>query len=160
MTQAVSLASLGNGPAFSAYYSGAGQTINVSTFTKVILNTETFDTNSCFDSTTNYRFTPNVAGYYQINGIIRYSTSSTFFLQNVANVSIWKNGSGYRLGTQNTIGGASYTAFSVSDVIYFNGSTDYVELYTAHNYSPNLVTLGSDNGIISVYFSGSMVRPA
>jgi hypothetical protein len=150
----------GTGPAFSAYYSGAGQTVSASTNTKVILNQETFDTNSNFDSTTNYRFTPTVAGYYQISGIVRYSTSSTFFLQNVANVSIWKNGSGYRLGTQNTIGGASYTAFSVSDVVYLNGSTDYVELYTAHNYSPNLVTLGSDSGIIATYFSGSMVRAA
>ena len=160
MTAAVNLANIATGPAFSAYYSGAGQTVSASTNTKVILNQETFDTNSNFDSTTNYRFTPTVAGYYQISGIVRYSTSSTFFLQNVANVSIWKNGSGYRLGTQNTIGGVSNTAFSVSDVVYLNGSTDYVELYTAHNYSPNLVTLGSDSGIIATYFSGSMVRAA
>jgi hypothetical protein len=150
----------GNGPAFSAYYSGAGQTISVSTYTKVILNTEAFDTNSCFDPTTNYRFTPNVAGYYQINGLVKFSTSSAFFLQNVATVAIFKNGSAYRGGTQNTIGGASYTAFSVSDVVYLNGSTDYVELYTAHTYSPSIATLATDSGAVTVYFSGSMVRAA
>lgn len=160
MTTAVNLANVATGPAFSAYYSGAGQTINVNTYTKIILNQETFDTNSCFDSSTNYRFTPNVAGYYQINGLVKYSTSSTFFLQNVANVSIWKNGSAYRGGTQNTIGGASWTAFSVSDVVYLNGTTDYVELYTAHNYSPNLITQATDTGAVTVYFSGAMLRAA
>jgi len=39
----------GNGPAFSAYLS-ADQTITSSTFTKVQLNAELFDTNSNFDT--------------------------------------------------------------------------------------------------------------
>jgi len=41
----------GNGPAFSAYLS-ADQTITSSTFTKVQLNAELFDTNSNFDTKT------------------------------------------------------------------------------------------------------------
>ena len=53
----------GNMPAFSAYLS-AGQSINSSEYTKVLFNTELFDTNNNFASS---RFTPTVAGYYQVN---------------------------------------------------------------------------------------------
>jgi len=55
-------------PAFVAYYNtgGSGTLITTNTWTKVPFNTEVYDTANCFD-TTNYRFTPSVAGYYQIN---------------------------------------------------------------------------------------------
>ena len=57
----------GNMPAFSAYL-GTSQTVTTDVATKLQLNTEVFDTASAFDSTTNYRFQPTVAGYYQLNG--------------------------------------------------------------------------------------------
>lgn len=56
----------GTGPAFSAYI-GNAQAIGAAADTKLQFNTENFDTNNCFDRTTNFRFTPNVAGYYEIN---------------------------------------------------------------------------------------------
>lgn len=52
-----------NGPAFSAYQSSA-QTLSSGTITKIEFQTEEFDTDNCFDNAINYRFTPNVAGYY------------------------------------------------------------------------------------------------
>ena len=55
------------GPTFSAYLN-ANQNIATSTFTKIALNAELFDTDNNFDTST-YRFTPTVAGYYQINGL-------------------------------------------------------------------------------------------
>ena len=55
-----------NTPAFLATLS-ADQSISNSTLTKVQFNTEVFDTNSNYDNATNYRFTPTVAGYYQLN---------------------------------------------------------------------------------------------
>ena len=58
----------GNMPAFSAY-GNADQVIANTTYTKVQYNVKSspgFDTNSCYD-TSNYRFTPTVAGYYLIN---------------------------------------------------------------------------------------------
>jgi hypothetical protein len=114
-------------PAFSAYLSSATQTMTAATWTKVILNSENFDTNSNFDSTTNYRFTPTVAGYYQFNCQINAASGSNTSVQG----SIYKNG-------------AAYTKFSVyatsailddwmiqqGALIYLNGSTDYVELYS------------------------------
>jgi len=66
----------GTGPAFSAYQS-SGQTISsTSTWTKINFQTEEFDTNNNFDSTTNYRFTPQIAGYYQVNATITANTDN------------------------------------------------------------------------------------
>ena len=53
----------GNGPAFSAYQSTL-QSFSSNTVTKVLFQTEEYDTNSNFASS---RFTPTVAGYYQLS---------------------------------------------------------------------------------------------
>ena len=135
----------GTGPAFSAYQSSA-QALSTNTYTKVQLQSEEFDTNGCFDSTTNYRFTPTVAGYYQING-------GTYVGGN-ALIGIYKNGSEYKRGAQ--IGAAGTMAqLIVSSIVYFNGSTDYVELW-AYTGSANSLTASS----VNTYFNGAMVRAA
>ena len=53
------------GPCFAAAPTSS-TSVPTATNTKIIFNQELFDTNNCFD-TTNYRFTPNVAGYYQLS---------------------------------------------------------------------------------------------
>ena len=112
-----------NAPAFSAYLS-ASQSVTTSTYTKVNIDTEIFDTDSCFDTST-YRFTPTVAGYYQVNGIIRSLTSNqTQFI-----ITIYKNGSEFTVGVQNRDTTSLSNQYSVSDLIYMNGTTDYLELY-------------------------------
>lgn len=50
---------------FSAYASG--NTAITNTTQKVVLNTERFDTNNNFDSSTNYRYTAPVTGFYQLS---------------------------------------------------------------------------------------------
>ena len=75
------------GPAFSVYCSTATAIAN-GTMTKVPLNTEIFDTNNNFDAASNYRFTPTVAGYYQVCGGIYYSFGS-----GSVQTSIFRNGS-------------------------------------------------------------------
>jgi hypothetical protein len=112
-----------SGPAFRAYRTTSNQTFSQNTWTKIQLNGESYDTASCFDSTTNYRFTPNKAGYYQINGAPWDERSGTGLVY----VGIWKNGSEAALLGVNT--SSTTQAIMVSDLIYFNGSTDYVELY-------------------------------
>jgi hypothetical protein len=142
----------GNGPAFSAYSSG-NQNISSSTYTKIALQTEEFDTNSNFDNATNYRFTPTVSGYYQINGE-GYCAGTAITL---ALISIYKNGSLLKIGS--TYNGTAINEFSssVSSVVYFNGSTDYVELYAnIVATSPRLVGGAS----FYTYFSGALVRAA
>jgi hypothetical protein len=113
----------GNGPAFSAYL-GSSQSISVNTYTKVQCNTEEFDTNSNYDNTT-YRFTPTIAGYYQINGAV-YGTGTTM----TASVTkIFKNGNPYKQGTVFGANSGANAAGVVNTLVYLNGTTDYVELY-------------------------------
>jgi hypothetical protein len=63
-----------SGPAFSAYSSGV-VSLPASTFTKIPIDTEEFDTANCFNTST-YRFTPTVAGYYQVNASICFDGST------------------------------------------------------------------------------------
>lgn len=143
-----------NGPAFSAYTNATATVFASGAFTKVALANEEFDTNSCFDSTTNYRFTPNVPGYYQINGGLSLNANAGLSI-----VCIFKNGSRYKDGTwQNTTGGLQ-THSDVSSLIYFNGTTDYVELYGFQS-SGGPVSNNSQNQVFSTYFNGSFVRSA
>jgi hypothetical protein len=108
------------GPAFSAYSSSA-TSVPDSTFTKVLYATEIFDTNNNF---ANSRFTPTVAGYYQINANTRYGSITS----NNNAFRIYKNGDGYVQGaTCGLVNG--YIYMMVSSVVYLNGSTDYVEIY-------------------------------
>jgi len=142
----------GNGPAFGANTVTA-QSFSSSTFTKVQFNVETFDTNSNYDPTTNYRFTPTVAGYYQINANVAFAGSAIGYVQ----VAIYKNGAqfigGSGIPNNTSVGGMAM----VSSVIYFNGSTDYVEFYAWQN-SGGALTLQTAVG--NNTFSGAMIRSA
>jgi hypothetical protein len=144
----------GTGPAFSASLS-AGQTITASTFTKVACNSEAWDTASCYDNTTNYRFTPNVAGYYTINftGSVLASTSLSRVI-----FSIYKNGNS--LGRQVDVSASlgALAMFSGGSLVYFNGSTDYVELYVFLTGTGTLTTGSNDAN--TTYFQGFLARAA
>ena len=145
----------GNGPAFRAY-SGTNQTgIASSTSTKVRLDNKSFDTNNCFDATTNYRFTPTVAGYYQINGgVLAGGTVNTQLLV----AFLYKNGATVTQGNYiYYAAGYSNAIETVSDVIYCNGTTDYIELYI---YGSVYGTLSTTSGATSVYMSGFLARSA
>jgi hypothetical protein len=136
----------GTGPAFFAYNSGT-QSISGSTHTKLVLNSEYWDTNNNFDSTTNYRFTPTVAGYYQLNSGIYAATSSNIFTQ------IYKNGSTFvRLSNFSALSGMLLG----SCLVYANGSTDYFELYF---YSSAGNTAGA-GGADLFWFNGFLARAA
>lgn len=107
-------------PAFHAYRSDA-QSISQNTWTKVELNAEEFDSASAFD-TSNNRFTPQTAGKYYIYG----SCNNGAALQSQY-VAIYLNGSKV-LETQ---GDATYgSIYNCAKIITFNGSSDYIELYT------------------------------
>lgn len=138
----------GTGPAFSAYLS-ANQLITAGTWTKLQVNVEEFDTNSCYDNVTNYRFTPTVAGYYQVSGGID-ATSSASYSSNA--VSVFKNGTLLKRGSASNVG----ITQTISILVYLNGSTDYVELYGYVNGTTTRFSGGSDTG----YFQASMVRSA
>lgn len=142
------------GPAFSAYAS-ADLNVTDAVITKVLCNTEEFDTNSCYDSTTNYRFTPNVAGYYQVTVSVYYSTNAT--RPSAFYNLIYKNGAAVKTNylfasTSILLGQAPLTA-----LIYMNGSTDYLEFYArASGGSSQFFGSGATN----TFFQAFLARTA
>jgi len=135
----------GNMPAFYVTL-GSNQSISALTLTKLQFNTETFDTNNAFDSTTNYRFQPTVAGYYQINANQEVSPQT-----GVQSIIIYKTGT--RIASGGSYASGSQTWMCSSSVLcYLNGSTDYIEAYIFTNQATTAY-----NGTSSM-FSGSMVR--
>ena len=136
-----------SGPAFYAYRNTSAQSITSATATKVQLNGESFDTANCFDSTTTYRFTPTTAGYYQINanvgstGTVTRQVFSIYF--NGAEIDRYAEA--YSTGNTNVSG---------STLIYFNGSTDYSELYVYMTGTG----LAVNNGSNLTNFNGVWIR--
>ena len=135
------------GPAFSAYQSSS-QSISAGTVTKLQLQSEDFDTANAFDSTTNYRFQPTVAGYYLLTGT--WGTSLSSFL----NLYIYKTNVQFKLLYTNYTS-PSYGGAGSSAIVYLNGSTDYAELW-AYSSAACTVTTGTAN----TYFTGCLVRTA
>jgi hypothetical protein len=138
----------GNGPAFSAYLS-ANQTISANTWTKVAFDTKVFDTNTNF-STANSRFTPTVAGYYQINtGVFCSGSGANGY------AAIYKNGTlTFYANTTPTGAGSSNPIFTCNSILQCNGTTDYIEIYVYWGGT----TVGGGSTI--TYFNGAMVRSA
>ena len=135
----------GNMPAFSAYPS-SNQSVTSATFTKILFQTELFDTNNNFASST---FTPTVAGYYQFNGYLSPNTANNRIL-----VNLYKNGT--RVAVLSDTGDGSGNTSGGSTLVYCNGSTDYIELYGyIVGTSPQWY-----GAIDSTYFSGCLVRGA
>jgi hypothetical protein len=143
----------GTGPAFLAFTPG-GQSIANNTNVKLTFSNDStsgaFDTNNCYD-TTNHRFLPTVAGYYQISAILA-STTATGLVQ----IGLFKTGSQYAVALTNA--NSNGTAPAISLLIYFNGSTNYVECYMYQNSGSTYTTLSSRNDLYQ--FSGAMVRSA
>lgn len=110
-----------SGPAFAAWRSG-NQSVAGSTWTKIQINTEEFDTDGCYDNSTNYRFTPTKAGIYQVNYTLKDTGSDVI-------AAIYKNGSEFKRVWEGNIAGFGNTG---GVLMSFNGSTDYVEFYYLH----------------------------
>ena len=133
------------GPAFSA--GGTTQALTNAVQTKVICDTENFDTASCYDSSTS-RFTPTVAGYYFISVEAQFTgvTSSGFFT-----LYLSKNGTLQELSV--TAAPVQYIRTDAQFLYYLDGSTDYVEFYAYQNS-------GGARNIGSTFFQGFLARPA
>jgi len=136
-------------PAFSAYQSSA-QSVSGGAWTKIQFQTEDFDTASCFDSSTNYRFTPNVAGYYQVTGRIRPNSTN-----GEAEIGIYKNGSAWFHGSNVNVSSGNQWGVLGTGLLYMNGSTDYVEIYL---YVTNSCTVSTSRQ--NTYFQAFLARTA
>jgi hypothetical protein len=139
----------GSGPAFYVNRATTTQITTLNVTTKVEFNAEQFDTDSCFDSTTNYRFTPNKSGYYQLNFGILVSGGSG----NSAEAFFKKNNTTNFASNYNTRSDG-YCSLSSATVIYFDGSTDYVEVFLVSYTGAGTIELG----VVNTSFSGVWIR--
>ena len=132
----INAAAMKNTPAFEAYLGGSGgQSVSDNTLTLVQANTEVYDTDSAYDTST-YRFTPQTAGKYFVYGSIQYEAGSNDDL--IEDYLYFKfNGSSNILESQTDFSNVKIRLHYVtgSIVINMNGSSDYVELYARINTS-------------------------
>ena len=119
------------------------------TWTKVKLDTEILDTESSFDTST-YRWTPQTAGKYFIQGVFGGDASAQSLVTNTIG-AIYKNGSNFNASFDDNYGayhdirsngGVSLNG-TVTTIITLNGSSDYIELYGKGTYSSGTVYLRS-----------------
>ena len=116
-------------PFFHAYVSTA-YTVSNQAYVKVQFNTESVDSDNTFD-TSNYRFTPAVAGKYKLSSTFSNDQSNNDAINNVV-MEIYKNGS--------TLGAAAKSivdyrnseitgAFVTVETIVDSDADDYFEVF-------------------------------
>ena len=134
---------LSNVPAFEAYLSSA-QSISDASYAKVQCNTEVLDTDNCYDNSTNYRFTPTVAGKYCVYVSLTGKSGGDTQLT-AMQPAIYKNGSVYNDNvTQFYVNYIKQHTMFMSRIIDMNGSSDYVEFYGYVNVSSGTPTFSVD----------------
>ena len=126
---------LANTPAFYAYLSSS-QDIADSTNTKVQYKTELFDTDDTYDNSTNYRFTPGVAGKYVITVQMLNTTGTDY---DNFRVNLKKNGSEIVQGR-----GANFNGDGIhySTIVTAN-TTDYFEAFFYHTRGSTIAVAGN-----------------
>ena len=140
----------GNMPTFKVSRSPS-QSLTGDTYTKIQFNVEEWGTANCFDSTTNYRFTPNVAGYYYFTLSVSTTNAGSINIYPV----IYKNNSFAINGmTGNGVAGVD-NLYYATGMLYCNGTTDYIEGYC---YVGS--TVGTNTGVSQTHFEGFLVRTA
>ena len=116
-------------PAFEAQRPQSAQVVSNNTDTKVQFSTENFDTDNCYDNSTNYRFTPNVAGKYFVYARIMGRAATNGNLVYVE-ISLKKNGT--KIGSSRFDNGSNYVNNKtpvINQIVDMNGSSDYIECF-------------------------------
>jgi len=123
-------------PKARAYLSAAQSNLSNNTWTKILLNTESYDAGSDFD-TTNNRFVAPVTGYYLVSGMVRFENvvADKRYL-----ASIFVNGGNY---TSNSVHASTTVALAVPvTVIAPVTAGQYIELYAYQSSGVSTVDVG------------------
>lgn len=124
------------------------QTISGGAWYEVEFDTEGWDIQNEFNTGT-YRFTANEPGYYQVNlGVYIGSVGAD---KNMI-TAIYKNGVAAVYGPTIYLSIAGDALGGVSDIVYLNGSTDYIHAYAYHSNAPG-DTKEIDSGSAGTFMS-------
>lgn len=117
---------------------------------KIQFTTEVFDTAGWFDNVTNFRYTPQVAGYYEV--VLEVAAAMGV---DTPQATIGKNGGALFSGNYSAVApGVGVYVSGVAALVYCNGSTDYIEGYI---YLPAAVTVingGASTTFMTIASSG------
>jgi len=146
-TKSITTANLNNAPAFQARISGnVTNGASDGSIRKVEFNSEEFDTDNAYDNSTNYRFTPQVAGKYYVYAKITLDSGAS----NVISMQgyLYKNNTEYTQNLMNfDAGNGEGGSLVINTIIDLNGTSDYVDarvnVNTANNADCNI--LGNNN---------------
>ena len=162
MTTAVNLANIATGPAFRAFNSGSMQSIANGTDVVIEFQSKDFDTNGCFNnsnatvtlnnvSAPAWAFAPNIAGYYQINCCMTFTTNGT----GVRFIKIFKNSA--LVSTAASPGSSGdWIAVNSSVVVYLNGTSDHIRINAWQSSGGSLAFSAAGWN----EFSGTLLRAA
>ena len=138
-------------------YRTATQATAPNAYTKIEFNVEGLDSQNWFDASTNYRYTPQVAGWYQINTKVLMvgfsSVADEMFIQ------IYKNNAQAAIGVLNGFASSStggYKTRAWGGLIEFNGSSDYIDTRVYHYNTGS--SNNANGGIGNTYMSGHLVH--
>jgi len=131
---------LQTGPSFKAYKTSLDQGNTANGSIKVPFETEVWDTDSCYDTSTS-RFTPNKPGYYLITVHleIQHATTGARIMS-----MLWKNGAYFGEGNGSQGDSAFYPSSRSTFIVPMNGTTDYVEGYAYGTQNGNTYSFAID----------------
>jgi len=144
-------AGLTNTPYFRVFAS-SNQSMSNATETKVTFGGETFDTNNDFASS---RFTPTVAGKYFIASQVNTTYSGNAPVNEY--LYLKKNGTLIMSG-QIRGAGHGYGFNYLADIVSFNGSSDYVEIFAYGDNTSSYIIEGNSNGTASIFYGYKIIE--
>ena len=133
---------MANTPAFEAVFNSQVTGVSDNTYTKCAYNAESYDTDSAYDASTNYRFTPGVAVKYYVYMSLIFDAQGVDKFHG-CEVAIYKNGSIHRKAYFDQYD--NYLAYAKTPFLACSvtlDDDDYVEGYLLFN-----VTSGTNHRI-------------
>ena len=109
-------------------------------------DTEIFDSDSKYDNSSNYRFTPTVAGKYHVTAKVNYVDANAE--GKFQEVYIYKNGSSVHSHRTRTASSSGRDKSTEVNAIVDLDADDYLEAYTQHNTGSSLNINGGSNQCI------------
>jgi len=139
-----------NTPAFAATQANTGLSANANS--KIAYAIEIFDTDNCYDNSTNYRFTPTTAGKYFVFANIAIDADSAYSRQQI---KIFKNGSQITKVqlrfVNNEFQNSDTNTSTINYVVDMNGSSDYLEIYGAIDQDGATENSLTNGGVFGAY---------